>query len=52
MYIFSRNKQREIYNLIWRSEMYIPEFVCGVLATILAEVLASIIYSCVSGKKK
>ena len=25
--------------------MYIPEFVCGIVATILVEILASVIYS-------
>lgn len=33
--------------------MYIPEFVCGIIATILAEILAAVIYAaCGNNKKK
>lgn len=32
--------------------MYIPEFVCGVVATFLFEILVAIIWNLVSGGKK
>ncbi len=32
--------------------MYIPEFVCGIFATLIVEVLAAIVWSIISEKKK
>lgn len=32
--------------------MYIPEFVCGIVATILAEIVLLIIYAIYDGRKK
>lgn len=32
--------------------MYIPEFACGIFATLIVEVLAAIVWSIISEKKK
>ena len=32
--------------------MYIPEFWCGVIATILAEIIIAIVYSITADKKR